>query len=264
MMNLPMNYDAYCFDLDGTIYIGSELLPGVKETIYELRKHGKKILFITNSPTITRKEGKERLERLGIETSLEEVLTAPYVAGTYFAENEPDASVFIIGERAIHTELENFEIETTEEPLTATHVLVGLDKEFTYQNLHLAMKAVRHCKKLIVTNPDPSGPAQGGIIPDTLALARAIEVASDHKINQNIGKPDPYYANIMLEKLGVPADRILVVGDRIETDIELGMRNGFKTCLVLTGIATMEDVRNSGVQPDYIVERLADAEKQVV
>lgn len=250
------DYEAYCFDLDGTIYLGDHLLPGVKETISRIRKSNKKLLFITNSPTLTRKEGKERLNKFGIDVSIEEVITAPYLAAAYFSKTEPNASIFIIGENAIHEEMENYFIKTTDNPLEATHVLVGLDRKFTYHDLNLATTAVRNCKKLIVTNPDPSCPVPGGYIPDTMALAKAIEVASDQSIDQIIGKPAPLYGSKMLEILGVPSNRILVIGDRLETDIELGKRNGFKTCLVLTGISTEEDVQNSKIKPDYIINDL--------
>ncbi|WP_067727620.1 HAD-IIA family hydrolase [Oceanobacillus damuensis] len=252
----PKDYDAYCFDLDGTIYIGDQLLPGVKETLDIIRANNKKILFITNSPTLTRREGKERLEQFGIDADLEEVITAPYLAAIYFTGVTERASVFVIGEQAIKEEFENHSIQTTENPMEATHVLVGLDRTFTYNGLHMAMNAVRHCGKLIVTNPDPVCPVPGGFIPDTMSLAKAIEIASDKKIDKVIGKPYDTYGNKMIELLGVARDRILVIGDRLETDIQLGKTKEFATCLVLTGISTEKDVQTSHIKPDYIIKNV--------
>lgn len=250
------DYDAYCFDLDGTIYIEDELLPGAKETIEHLRNKGKKILFITNSPTLTREGGQRRLESLGITADLEEMITAPYVSALYFAEEYPMASVFVIGEKAVKEELHHYSIATTENPMEASHVLVGLDRSFTYKHLHKAMNAVRNGAKLIVTNPDPVCPVLGGFIPDTMALAKAIEVASGQGIFAVVGKPYGLYGNKMIEKLGIETDRILVIGDRLETDIQLGITKGFGTCLVLTGVSKRKDLETSEIQPDYIIENL--------
>ncbi|WP_156290560.1 HAD-IIA family hydrolase [Oceanobacillus salinisoli] len=252
----PNHYDAYCFDLDGTIYIGDQLLSGVKQVLETIRSHQKKVLFITNSPTLTREEGKERLERLGVEAHIEEVVTAPYLSALYFAEMSTEVFVFIIGEHAIKKELENFSIPITDNPTEATHVLVGLDRSFTYNDLHMAMNAVRHCKKLIITNPDPVCPVPDGFIPDTMALASAIEVASGQNINKVIGKPSDTYGNKILDILGLDRNRILVIGDRLETDIQLGKTNDFGTCLVLTGVSNKKDIEASVIKPDYIIEKL--------
>ncbi|SER24431.1 Haloacid Dehalogenase Superfamily Class (subfamily) IIA [Gracilibacillus ureilyticus] len=252
----PNDYEAYCFDLDGTIYIGDQLLPGVKETLSAIRSSGKKVLFITNSPTMTRKDGKERLEQFGIEVSMEEVITTPYLAAIYFAEIARDATVFIIGEQAIREELDNLSIRRTDNPAKATHVLAGLDRSFTYKDLQQAVDAVRHCGKLIVTNPDPNCPVPGGVIPDTMSLAKAIEVASERKIDKVLGKPFDTYGDIMIELLGVMPEKILVIGDRLETDIQLGITKQFTTCLVLTGGADESDLISSSIKPDYVVKNL--------
>ncbi|MGN8648201.1 HAD-IIA family hydrolase [Gracilibacillus sp. HCP3S3_G5_1] len=252
----PNDYEAYCFDMDGTIYIGDQLLPGVKETFETIRSHQKKVLFITNSPTLTRKAGKARLQQFGIEVALGEVITAPYLAALYFAEATTGASVFIIGEQAIREELESLSIKIADRPTEATHVLVGLDREFTYNDLQMAMDAVRHCGKLIVTNPDPNCPVPGGFIPDTMSIAKAIEVASDKKIDKVIGKPHDTYGDKMLDLLGLDSKKILVIGDRLETDIQLGITKQFGTCLVLTGVSKEEDVKKSSIQPDYVIQNL--------
>ncbi|MBM4761147.1 HAD-IIA family hydrolase [Bacillus sp. B15-48] len=257
-MGVLTDYDAYCFDLDGTIYLGDELLPGVKETLAQLRRNEKKVLFITNSPTLTRESGRNRLVTMGIEAELEEVLTAPYLAARYFMTISPDASVFVVGEEAVVAELHQHSIQTTANPLAASHVLVGLDRSFTYKHLQQAMDAVRNGAKLIVTNPDPVCPVPGGFIPDTMSLAKAIEVASGQGICEVVGKPYPIYGNTMMELLEIHPEKILVIGDRLETDIQLGITKGFGTCLVLTGIAKKEDLTNSTIQPDYVIRSLEE------
>lgn len=250
------DFDAFCFDLDGTILLGNKILPGAKETIGLIRKNNKKVLFITNSPTQTRAECKRKLLSLGIETELEEVLTAPYVSAMYFMEHFPESQVYIVGEQAIEEEFHQLSLKITRNPLEATHVLVGLDRYFTYEKLNLAMMAVRNGAKIIVTNPDPYCPVPGGVISDTLAIARAIEVASGQSIFEVIGKPSPFYGERMLEQLNIERERCLIIGDRLETDILLGKLNQFHTCLVLTGVASQEDVEEKKIYPDFIVENL--------
>ncbi|MGE8205464.1 HAD-IIA family hydrolase [Heyndrickxia sp. NPDC080065] len=255
MVNIN-DFDAYCFDLDGTIYVGSELLPGVKETLDLLRRQNKKVLFITNTPTQTREECQQRLQTMGIIAELEEVITAPFISAVYFSEKFPDSCVYIVGEKAIEEEFNRFALKMTENPMEATHVLVGLDRSFTYEKLNLAMNAVRNGAKLIVTNPDPSCPVPEGYISDTLAIAKAIEVASGQTINDVIGKPSSFYGNKVLEILKITSNRCLIIGDRLETDIMLGKTNDFHTCLVLTGVSSKEDVEQTNIYPDYIVENL--------
>ena len=250
------DFDAFCFDLDGTILLGNERLPGAVKIIEQIRDQNKKVLFITNSPTQTRVACTRRLNSLGIKTDEADVLTAPYVAAMYFLKYFPDAHVYIVGEEAIHEEFHQLSLTITENPLEATHVLVGLDRSFTYDKLNLAVMAVRNGAKIIVTNPDPSCPVPGGVIPDTLSIARAIEVASGHSISDVIGKPSPFFGERMLGQLNIDRERCLIIGDRLETDILLGKINRFPTCLVLTGVASKEDVEEKKIYPDFIVGNL--------
>ncbi|TQR18667.1 HAD-IIA family hydrolase [Psychrobacillus vulpis] len=252
------DFEAYCFDLDGTIYVGNQLLPGVKETIDIIRRNHKKILFITNAPTHTREDCHQLLCSLGVSAELDEVITASSLSATYFLENFPHAIIYIVGERAIKQEFTRNSLNITEDPLEATHVLVGLDRSFTYEKLNSAMNAIRNGAQLIVTNPDPSCPVPGGYMADTLAIAKAIEVASDKSIDQVIGKPSSYYANKIREKLSTSSDKCLIVGDRLETDIMMGKTNNIQTCLVLTGVSSKKDIERTNITPDYIIEDLKE------
>ncbi|MBD0379966.1 HAD-IIA family hydrolase [Paenibacillus sedimenti] len=258
MKDLLTSFDAYCFDLDGTIFVGDSLLPGVLSTITELRKSHKKIMFLTNTSTQTRYDCQKRLERMGLFSDVEEIITASYLAGVFFKEHAPDASVLVIGERAMEEELQFFDVSTTVDPLEASHVLVGLDRAFNYEKLHIGMKAVRRGAKLIAANPDPCCPIPGDVIPDTGALLKALEVASQTEVELVIGKPSIFYANQALQRLGIPSGQCLMVGDRLETDILLGMNSGMKTALVLTGIATRDDIEAKSIRPDYVINTLSE------
>ncbi|WP_339226093.1 HAD-IIA family hydrolase [Oceanobacillus sp. FSL K6-2867] len=252
------DYDVYSFDLDGTIYVGDTLLPGVVETLDYIRSKGKKVRFITNSSSLSREECKERLEKFGLTIQLEEVVTALYLTGLYFREQHAAARVYVVGDDQVKKELHRQYVETTDDANKATHILVGHDRNFSYDKIQHAMNAIYQGAKLIVINPDPFCPVPDGYIPDTMSFAKAIEVAGGRAIDQIIGKPTPFYADRLLELSETNPDRILIVGDRLETDIMLGQAHGFATCLVLTGVASKQDTQQSIIKPDYMIESLSE------
>jgi phosphoglycolate/pyridoxal phosphate phosphatase family enzyme len=252
--NLPdvADFEGYFFDLDGTVFLGNRLLPGVKETIALLREKGKKVLFLSNTTIRTRRQCQARLYELGLEARLDEIVTAAYVAAVYMRERSPEPTVLVVGEPAIATELEEQAVPMTNRPEEASHVLVGMDMQFDYAKLHTAMKAVRGGAQLIAANPDPNCPIEGDVIPDTWSMVQAIGAASGTEPAAVVGKPSGFYASKVLDWTGLRAERCLMIGDRLETDILFGSLNGLRTALVLTGISTEREADRSPVRPDYI------------
>lgn len=258
--NLPdvNEFDGYFFDLDGTILLGEQLLPGVPETLEALRAAGKQVLFLTNTTTRTRAECSLRLQSLGIEAEVNEIMTAAYASALYLRDQGVHTAVFVVGESALVKELEAQHIRVTAEPLEATHVLVGMDTRFHYDKLHQAMKAVRNGALLIAANPDPFCPIEGDEIPDTWSIVKAIEAASCTQSVAILGKPSAHYGSMVMELSGLSSERCLMVGDRLETDILFGFNNGMRTALVLTGVTDRVLLSQFQVQPDYVWEALSD------
>lgn len=252
------SYEAYCFDLDGTVYIGDRLLPGVTDTITELRRRGKRILFLTNSSNQTRRSCQQRLARMNVPASEEEVLTALYVSGQYFLQHEPEAKLLLMGDESMSEEMKQCGVAVTDDPKAATHVLVGMDFTFNYDKLNRGMKAIRSGARLAAVNPDPVCPVPGGYIPDTWALVKALETAGGVQAELVFGKPSPYFARQTLQRLSLAPEECLVVGDRLETDILLGVNSGMKTALVLTGVTDLEELERQVIKPDYVLNRLSD------
>ncbi|MCR8631347.1 HAD-IIA family hydrolase [Paenibacillus sp. N5-1-1-5] len=253
-----IDFEGYFFDLDGTVLLEEQLLPGVLETLEVLRQADKKILFLTNTTTRTRRECQTRLQKLGLEVHLEEIITAAFTSALYLRESHQEPVVFVVGELALVHELEEQELQHTTDPLAATHVLVGMDMSFHYDKLHQAMKAVRNGAALIAANPDPNCPVVGDLIPDTWSMVKAIETASCVTATAVIGKPSKYYGTKVLERSGLPGERCLMVGDRLETDILFGANNGLRTALVLTGVTSEHDMKQSPIKPDYVWTSLND------
>ncbi len=254
----PSRYEAYFFDLDGTIYTGSELLPGVNEVISRLIQLGKKVMYLTNTTVYTREECRDRLQAMGLEPSIDDIMTAGYVSGMYLKEQQEDVRAFVIGERALEQELDALNIYLTDNPMEATHLVVGLDREFSYAKMTAGMNAVRNGARFIVANPDPFCPVPGGIIPDSWPIAKAIEAASTFDIQVMTGKPSTYYIDRALQLSGLDAGRCLMIGDRLETDMMMGVNSAVHTALVLTGVTGSEGLLKSAIVPHYVFSTLED------
>lgn len=253
-----MEFEGYFFDLDGTVFLGSRLLPGAVETLSRLRKQGKIIRFLSNTTTQTRQECMMRLQRLGIEADREEVITASYAAALYLAALENEPQVMVIGGQSMIKELDEKGVKQTLDANEATHVLVGMDQQFDYNKLHQSLRAVQNGAQLIAANPDPFCPVENDRLPDTWSLVKALETASGVECQVIIGKPSAYYAEKVMEETGLSGGQCLMIGDRLDTDIMFGHDNGLHTALVLTGVATKADVLQSSVQPDFIWSSLEE------
>lgn len=251
-------YDAYCFDLDGTIYVGDQVLPGVLNTITYLQQQGKHIFFITNSPTQTRQDVVEKLLRFGIHITAHQVVTTAYLTAQYVVEHMPTSISYIVGEAAISKEFQYEQLQLTADPLRATHVIIGLDRQITFEKLNNAMVAARNGAQLIVTNPDQVCPVPNGFQLDTMAIAKAVEIASDSQIDVIIGKPSSYFAQHIMRLLDVRKENYLIIGDRLDTDILLGTQAGIDTCFVLTGASTADQLKSIPHKPKYIMRTMQE------
>ena len=252
------SYEAYCFDLDGTVFIGDQLLAGAGETIAELRRRGRRVLFLTNSSVHTPRDCQQRLKQMGLACREEEILTALYVSASYFAREVPEARLYLVGEAVMRRQMEDLGVAVTEDPEAATHILVGMDREFNYEKMSLGMKAARGGAKLVAVNPDPACPVPGGYIPDTWSIVKALETAAGTKAELIMGKPSLHYVQEAQRMLGCPPARCLMVGDRLETDILMGNSSGMHSALVLTGVSAREDIGQQRIVPHYILNSLAD------
>jgi HAD superfamily hydrolase (TIGR01457 family) len=247
-----MDFKAFVLDLDGVVYRGSELLPGVEEKIAKLRKRGK-VLFVTNNSTKTRAEYAEKLSALGIEVEEGEIITSAYAAAQYIAEHYRRAGVYVIGEGGLRKELEWRGISVRESDCKL--VVVGLDRRFTYEKLAMAQHHLLRGAELLATNRDPTLVTERGLIPGAGAIVAAVETASGKKAKL-IGKPSKIIGELILRHLKAKPEETLLIGDRLDTDIAMGKALGMRTALVLTGATKREDVDKSRIKPDYVLDRL--------
>ena len=168
-------YDAYIFDLDGTIYLGNVLLPTAGETITKLRQLGKRTVFLSNNPTRTRQEYAQKLTRLGLPTPDSDVINSSYVMVDFLQRRMPGANLFVVGEQSLCDELTAVGFTLTEEASQVDAVIASFDRTFVYRKLQIAFDAIRHGARFFATNADRYCPVPGGGEPDAAAIIAAIE-----------------------------------------------------------------------------------------
>ncbi|MFZ5825278.1 MAG: HAD-IIA family hydrolase [Bacillota bacterium] len=247
-------YKGYLFDLDGTIYLGDSVIPGAPEALAALRSGGSKVAFLSNKPLELASSYAAKLTKLGIPTREDEVLNSSIVMARYLANNASDARVYLIGEEPLAAELRRYQVEMVTDPLAATHVVVSWDRQFTYRKLDDALQAIKRGARFIATHPDRTCPVDGGEVADVAGMIGAIEGVTGKQVELVTGKPSPVTVREALTLLGLEAADCIMVGDRLETDIRMGIEAGMATALVLTGVTTREQVAASQWQPTYVLE----------
>jgi HAD superfamily hydrolase (TIGR01450 family) len=254
-------YDAYIFDLDGTIYLGDELLPGARRLINELRGRGKVLRFVSNNPTKDPMMYAEKLARLGLPTPIEEIVNTVITMTRWLLANHPDAVVFPIGEAPLIRALADIGIRMSSNPAEKDIVIASYDRGFTYEKLQIAFDAIWYYKRarLIATNPDPYCPIAGGCgEPDAAAVIAAIEACTGAKCETVVGKPYPIMLHATLAGLDIDPANCVMVGDRLSTDIRMALNAGMVSMLVLTGETSIDDLKHLSPQdrPNFVLARV--------
>ena len=255
-------YSAYLIDLDGVIYRGNELLPGAKDFISWLEAEHTKYLFLTNNSFATGAQIRTKLERLGIATDNEHLLTAGQAAVQNIARRLPQGVVYVVGEQPLIDLVESHGLKAASiDAQQADAVLVGLDRNFDYAVMTHAMQAVRSGALFITINRDPVLPIADGLIPGCGALAAAIETSSG-VTPEVVGKPEPMLLQEAMQMLNSQPDETVMVGDGLQVDILAGRNAGTHTLLVLSGSSSREDLEKSSIKPDHVYVDLADLMKR--
>jgi HAD superfamily hydrolase (TIGR01450 family) len=254
-------YAAYVFDLDGTIYLGDELLPGALALIEALRDRDVPVRFVSNNPTRDPEQYAEKLERLGLPTPVEHIVNTTVTMTRWLLEHHAGAVVFPIAEEPLHRALTDAGIRISEEPAEIDVVIASYDRGFDYRKLQIAFDAIRVHRRaiLVATNPDRFCPLPGGRgEPDAAAVIAAIEACTGTACAANVGKPDGAMLAAALRGIDVAPGDCVVVGDRLTTDIRMGLDAGMPTALVLTGDTSADDLRGlpANDAPTFVVERI--------
>ena len=246
---------AFIFDLDGTIYLGDNPIPGAVDTLKKLRLTGAKIRFVTNNPRFSRNYYTKKLNNMGVKASVDEVVTSSTLTATYLKNNPSYGKVFIVGENQLKQELIEAEVEVVEEEKADT-VLISFDTTLSYKKLQHAFLNIKDGANFIATNPDSVCPTPEGGLIDAGSIIAALESATGKKIEKVIGKPSPVLGKLLLNELDVEPENCVVVGDRVETDIKLGKQAGMKSVWINSYKET--DYINLEYKPDFIISSIAE------
>ena len=254
-------YEGYVFDLDGTIYLGDDLLPGAKRLIGKLRELGKKVVFVSNNPTRDPKMYAEKLTRLGLPTSEYEIVNTVVTMTRWLVKNHPEAAVFPISEEPLKRSLREAGIRMSERAEEIDIVIASYDREFEYRKLKIAFDAIwfHQRARLVTTNPDPYCPLPGGRgEPDAAAIVGAIEACTGARCEVNVGKPSPFMLKTVLDMLELESSECLMTGDRLYTDVRMALDAAMPSAVVLTGETTAEILaaETEEIRPDWVIDRI--------
>ncbi len=240
---------GFIIDMDGVVYHGNRLLPGAMEFVAWLHAEQKKFLFLTNSSERTPRELRQKLARLGIKVEEEHFYTSALATAAFLASQKPGGSAFVIGETGLTNAL--YDAGLSMNDVSPDYVVVGETHSYNYERITKAVTLVLKGARLIGTNPDVTGPVEGGLVPATKALVAPIELATGVSAYY-VGKPNPLMMRHGLHRLGCRREETAIIGDRMDTDIIAGVESGIETVLMLTGVTAEADLRRFAYRPHHI------------
>ncbi|HJO92670.1 MAG TPA: HAD-IIA family hydrolase [Victivallales bacterium] len=265
------SFELYIFDMDGVIFKGTQIIPKVKSTIEQLYKNNKKIVFFTNNSTLTPENYIKKLGSMGIQSSYEQIITSSLISAKSISEiyNE-SASAYFVGENGLFDALKSSGIfivnekysddEIIKNPdIKSTFVIVGLDRELTYQKISTAGIMISRGADFYATNGDSSLPNNYGFMPGAGAIISSVATTTGKQPIKVFGKPSPVGIIQILEQFKVSKENAIMIGDRPETDILCGLQAEISTALVLTGVINKNNISSipENHKPEYIIEDLS-------
>ncbi len=251
-------YDGYIFDLDGTIYLGDALIPGAQATIERLRASQRGVVFLSNKPLESCANYAAKLTRLGIPACADDVINSTEALIHLLRERHPGARVLAIGEPKLLAELTEAGFEVTQQVDAVEVVVAAFDRTLDYTKLNLARQALVRGASFYATNGDKTCPVSGGEIPDCAGVIAFLEATTGRKVQEIAGKPSPHILGAALARLRVDAGRCLMVGDRLDTDMTMGVTAGMDTALVLSGVTSRAMLAESEIRPTHVLTSVAD------
>ncbi len=242
---------GFICDMDGVIYHGNQILPGVAEFIDWLHRENKEYLFLTNNSGYTPKELQQKLARMGLDVPEEHFYTSALATAAFLKKQAPGCSVYAIGEAGLLNAL--YDAGITMNDVNPDYVVIGEGKGYSLDTLTKATNLVLKGAKLIGANSDLTGPIENGIMPACRALVAPIELATG-KQAYYCGKPNPLMMRTGLDILGCHSAEAVMVGDRMDTDVISGMESGMSTVLVLSGVSTRETIDTFAYRPSIVLD----------
>jgi HAD superfamily hydrolase (TIGR01457 family) len=249
---------CFLLDMDGTIYLGNTLLPGARDFISLLAREGREYIFLTNNSSRDKGAYVEKLAAMGIKVRHDQVLTSGEATAIYLQGIKPGAKVFLLGTPALAREFAAHGLQLVTREQSPDYVVVGFDTTLDYQKLWDVCDLIREGTEYLATHPDINCPLEGGrYMPDAGSIIAFIE-ASTGRRPKVIGKPHREIVEAAFTRTRARPWEIAIVGDRLYTDIAMGIDAGLKTVLVLSGESREEDLADTPFPPDYVFKSVAE------
>jgi NagD protein len=251
-MNSKKNY---LLDMDGVLVRGRQPIPGAQQFISRLLETQTPFLVLTNNPLYTPRDLQHRLASEGLRVPEENLFTSALATSHFLASQRPNGTAFVVGEAGLTHALH--QVGYTLTPKNPEYVVLGETLALNLDQLTTAIRLVLAGARFIATNPDPTGPGEGGIHPACGATAALVERATGIK-PYFIGKPNPLMMRRALNALHAHSENTIMVGDRMDTDVVAGMEAGMETILVLSGVTRAEDIDRFPYRPTRVLNSVAD------
>ncbi len=243
------NVRLFVLDMDGTFYLGDRLLDGALDFIKKLQKTGRKYLFFTNNSSKTGEFYREKLRKMGLSITPREIMTSGDVTIDWLNRHHKGKSVFLLGTDLLRDSFESAGIPLSDQQ--ADIVVAAFDTTLCYDRVSAACRLIREGALFVASHPDLNCPTEDGFIPDCGAIC-AMLTASTGVSPKVLGKPHRETLEAVLAATGLDASELCFVGDRLYTDVKIGLDHGVTSVLVLSGETTPEMLQKSGLSPDLV------------
>ncbi len=250
------NVKLFLLDMDGTFYLGEKILPGSLDFIEKVRESGRDFLFLTNNSSHNAQYYAERLARMGLVVDKEKILTSTLATAEKVNELYPEKRAFVLGNSFMRAELAESGVRIDD--ANPEIVIIGYDTTLDYAKMTAVCDFVRAGLPYIASHPDFNCPTETGFAPDIGAIIAFIEASTGRVPDLVVGKPNRGIVEAVIRRTGLDASQMAMVGDRLYTDIETGLRFGMLSVLVLSGETTPEMAAASETKPHLMLQGLAD------
>ena len=252
-----MGKQNYLIDMDGVLVSGKKLIPGADTFIQSLKDNQVKFLLLTNNSIYTQIDLAHRLQTIGINIESNQIFTSAMATANFMQAQREGGSAFVIGESGLNVAIHNAGFIMTD--VNPDFVVLGETFDYNFRQVTKAVRLIIEGARFIATNPDPTGPSEGGVVPACGAMGALIEKASGRKPFY-CGKPNPFMMRSALNYLGVHSENTVMIGDRMDTDIVAGIQSGMETILVLSGVTDINTVDAYPYRPFRMLNSVAEIE----
>ena len=249
------NTACFLFDLDGTVYLGDQLLPGAVDLLSYLDQVGRPYFFLTNNSSRSRVDYSTKLAKYGLDIPTEKIFSSGMATAIYLKKQKPGARLYLVGTPSLEEEFQDYGFALVEDD--PDFAVLGFDTTLTYQKIWKFCDFVTEGIPYIATHPDINCPTTNGFMPDIGAMMAMIQSSTGKNADVVVGKPNSPMVEAIVELTGFKPEQLTMVGDRLYTDIAMG-RAGIHTVLVLSGEAKREDLSKAPWQPDLVCENLGE------